>query len=525
ALDYAIGGLAVTSYHVTSVLLHAVNVVLLFILTRRAFSAWRPLAATPAGAGPQQAPPGRKRAAKDDRRRPGSADAAAFAAAAVFAVHPMMTQAVGYISGRAEVLCALFFLSACLAAQTWLAGRGPAWLAALSGAWALSLASKEVAIALPLILIAYGFFWPGIGEAARRRLSWAAAIMLGLMAGAAVYRLTTLVHVENAARAGFTWANVLVGFDMVRQYTKLMAIPVGQSIFHSASLGEVTAVKGVVISLLWIAGLCVIAWRSRRTEPVAGLGVTWFLLLLLPSSFLLVLDIGEPMAEQRVYLAACGFAMACGSGYARLAAWPRLPGGAVPARLALGACVVVLALLTVGRNQLWRDPIALWSEAVAREPRVWVPYVGLGDALRERGDYPAAADAYREAVGLRPDEPAPYLPLATSLLMSGHGDEADKYFERADELSPGGVEAPVGRALAARMSGRRDEARDRLEAVARFHARAVRPRRLLAVMYEQDYGDRASALRACLEVRALAPNTPGVEECVRRNEEPGGNGR
>lgn len=526
AANYAMGGLSVTGYHLFSVLLHALNVVLLFVFTRRAFASWRKPVATTSTVAPASLParPARARtAAKAFSSATGSANSAAFAAAAIFAVHPLMSQAVGYVSGRAEVLCAAFFLTACLAVQAWVRRAGAAALVLMGVAWLFALLSKEVAIALPAVVAAYVVFASDLDRAARRRLAYLVAVMLGLMAAAGGYRLMTLVTVENAGQSRVIGGNVLLGLDMVRQYTRLMAIPAGQSIFHSSSYAEVTAPGTVVLNLAWLAGLCALAWRSRPWEPVAGFGIVWFLALLLPSSFLLLLDIGEPMAEQRVYLAACGFAMACGAVIGRLAGRPRTW------RLALAGLVAVLvplALLTVERNKVWGDPVALWSEAVAREPRVWVPHVGLGDVLRERGDYAAAAEAYREAARLQP-ESRTFLPLATCLLMTGRLDEADEYFARADQLAPGGVDAPVGRALVARLAGRRDEARDRLEAVVRAHPGAVLPRRFLAEMYEREYGDRESALRVCREIQAMAPETPGIAECVRRNgpEAQKGNGR
>lgn len=503
AANYAMGGLSVTGYHVANLFLHALNVVLLFVFTRRTFASWRTVH-TPA-----------KRAT-----RSGDADAAAFAAAAIFAVHPMMTQAVGYVSGRSEVLCAAFFLAACLAAQQWIADRGRAWIALLGAAWVLALTSKEVAIALPLVVAAYAVFEPDLDAPARRRMAYLVTVMLGLMAGVGGYRLATLVTVENAGHSQVVGGNVLVGLDMVRRYTSLMAVPLGQSIFHSTSYSDVTAAGRVTLNVLWLAGLCALAWRARRWEPVAGFGVAWFLVLLMPSSFLLLLDIGEPMAEQRVYLAACGFAMACGALHGRLVAWGRTRR---LARVALPAGLALLAILTVGRNNVWGDPVALWSEAVEREPRVWVPHVGLGDVLRERGDFAAAATAYRDAARLRP-EARTYLPLATCLLMTGQLEEADQYFERADRLWPGGVDAPMGRALVARLAGRRDEARDRLAAVIQAHPEAVLPRQFLAEMYEREYGDRQAALRICREVQAMAPGAPGVAECIGRNSPADGGG-
>ncbi len=510
AANFALGGLSVTGYHAANLLLHALNVVLLFVFTRRTFAAWRSTGTVSAS--------GRR---VSDTPRSGSANAAAFAAAAIFAVHPMLTQAVGYVSGRAEVLCAAFFLSACLAAQGWIERRGRGRLVLFAVSWLLALASKEVAIALPLVLAAYAVFEPDLDAAARRRMAYLVTVMLGLMAGVGAYRLTTLVTVENAGQTRLIGGNVLVGLDMVRQYTRLMVVPLGQSIFHSTGYNEVTSAGRVALNVLWLAGLCALAWRSRRWEPLIGFGVAWFLLLLMPSSFLLLLDIGEPMAEQRVYLAACGFAAACGALHGRLVCWARtrrLALVAMPAGLAL------LALLTVGRNNVWGDPVALWSEAVEREPHVWVPYVGLGDVLRERGEYAAAADAYREAARLYPERRT-YLPLATCLLMTGQLEEADQHFEKADRLWPGSVDAPMGRALVARLAGRRDEARDRLTAVIQAHPEAVLPRQFLAEMYEREYGDREAALRICREVQAMAPGTPGVAECLSRNGGPAGGGR
>ena len=93
AIDRALWGPAPLGFHVTNVLLHMLNVVLLFHLALRG---WR------------------------------ATGSAAFAAAALFAVHPMMTEAVGYISGRSELLCATFFLPAVMCGRRWLRGDGVA---------------------------------------------------------------------------------------------------------------------------------------------------------------------------------------------------------------------------------------------------------------------------------------------------------------------------------------------------------------------------------------------------------------
>ena len=243
--------------------------------------------------------------------------------------------------------------------------------------------------------------------------------------------------------------------------------------------------------------------------------------MLLPSVAMLVVDIGEPMAEQRAYLAGAGFAIAIGAALARLWAWP----AAVVDRFgrslttAFGLLLVALAIKTVARNDVWGDPVRFWREAVANAPDIWLPHRGLGDALRDRGDFAGAAAAYGNAARLRPQEANTHLALGVSLLMIGRSDEADRALAEATRLSPGLEQAETARGMIARAAGKRDEARDRFLAVARAHPNAVLARQYLADMYENDYADYASALRMCREVQSLAPQAEGVGECIRRNEQ------
>ena len=127
ALDRAVWPRQPFGHHATSVLLHMLNVLLLFQL------AWV--------------------ATEDITRRgpPGAAarmnpTVVAFVAASVFGLHPMMTEAVGYISGRSEVVYSAFFLLALLSCRRWMRGEGRGWLVVAIGLWVAALFSKEVAV-------------------------------------------------------------------------------------------------------------------------------------------------------------------------------------------------------------------------------------------------------------------------------------------------------------------------------------------------------------------------------------------
>src|SRR5439155_256720 len=76
-------------------------------------------------------------------------------AALLFAVHPMMTEAVGYISGRFEVLCATFFLLGLVWARRWMRGGGTKWWLLTMGLWIATLATKEIGVMFPFVVFCY----------------------------------------------------------------------------------------------------------------------------------------------------------------------------------------------------------------------------------------------------------------------------------------------------------------------------------------------------------------------------------
>src|SRR5262252_2925115 len=126
AVDRAMWGPPPFGFHLTNVAFHALNVVLLFCLARRVRLDVAP----------------------------------SFAAAALLAVHPMMTEAVGYVSGRSEVLCATFFLLALLCADRWIRARGAGWLAGMLMCWVAALTTKETAAMFPFVLALYDWLNP-----------------------------------------------------------------------------------------------------------------------------------------------------------------------------------------------------------------------------------------------------------------------------------------------------------------------------------------------------------------------------
>jgi len=408
-LDRMLWGAAPFGFHVTNVLLHMVNVVLLFQVARRL------------------------EGHSDGSRL------AAFAAAALLAVHPMMTEAVGYVSGRSEVLCGTFFLLALLAGRHWLSDGRRRWAAATIALWIGALAAKEPAAMFPFVLIAYD--WLAIGgdaRARRRRLLTVHLPLVGAAVLAGIIRLAVLVRVEYPGRATIHWSYILLELDVVRRYVVLLVYPVGQAMFHEVSMIHSILDPRALMSVALVGGLAVLAWRLRRDEPAASFGILWFLLLLVPASALILFDQGEPMTEHRVYLASCGAFLAAGSGVARVRAWSARGGGVARALVPVALALIVLSFAaeTRFRNLVWASPVTLWQESVDLAPTHFRPRLLLGEALQDAGRNTDALEEYKTAVRLRPTEAATYVMLGRCLAELGRFDEARRELVRATEIDP-----------------------------------------------------------------------------------------
>jgi Flp pilus assembly protein TadD len=170
----------------------------------------------------------------------------------------------------------------------------------------------------------------------------------------------------------------------------------------------------------------------------------------------------------------------------------------------------------MSRNVVWHRAVSLWLEAVEYTPSHWLPRTALGEALHDEGRHDEAIAMYRKAVALRPSEALAYAKLGQCQLETGQIEGADATFKSLQALDPGSTAASTGLGLIALR------ARDSLVARAYFletlakEPNNVPMRQVLASMAEET--DPVEALRWCEEIKRLAPETPGNDECIRRNQ-------
>jgi tetratricopeptide (TPR) repeat protein len=491
AADTVLWGRSPVGYHVTNVILHALNVVLVFRVASL-------------GAGDVQ----RQATARAWSSAPPVV--VAFATAALFAVHPMMTQAVGYIAGRSEVAYATFFLAAFLAGRRWMLGGGPRWWVACVGLWLIGVLTKETAAMLPVVLLGYDRLVLDADSTERRR-RWR-RLELPLLAAtalAALFRVAVLRLVEFPGDTLPDWRYALVTIDGFWQYLGLFLVPRNQSIFHAIPFFENVLDARALAGLAGLSAYVVGAWALRHVHSLIPVGLLWFGALLVPSAVLAILGRGEPIAEHRAYLPAVGLFLAAGCGFGEL--WARA--GRVR-RLVAAIGVILLASLsglTLARNDVWGDPVRLSREAVELAPGHWLPRVLVAEALRQQGRCDEAVVEYRTAIAIRPSDEFPYPWLARCLIEGGRIGEAEQVLRQLHAVNPTSQYASLALGFVAAADGRVDEARAHFADVLAHHPGDPQAGRMLAFI-EGTLRD-VDRVRICAELQRLGGRPPRLEAC------------
>lgn len=436
ALNHAVGGPSVVGYHVVNVAIHALAALALFGLVRRT----RMPAGVPAGT-------------------------LAFWVALLWAVHPLLTNAVTYLSQRAESLMGLWYLLTLYAFVRSATSARPAWwLTGSVAACAAGMLTKEVMMTAPVLVLLYDrtFLADSYRSALARRPWYYAGLLAcwGLLAWLMVS--SGLGERDVGLRAGddwlhyaFTQCRVLVAYGRLALVPYPLVFDYGQEILLRR-WADAAAWLPLVLAALGATG-----WALRRGWAALGfLGAAVFILLAPTSSFVPVM--GQPMAESRMYLPLIPLVtlavLALHRLLGRRAGW---------LLLLLG---LALAAGTVRRNEDYRSALRLWQDTVERVPGSSRGHYNLANELVQAGRSAEAVAHYETALRLKPDLVPAHHNLANELAkIPGREAEALAHYEAALQLQPDLAEAHENAARLLRsLPDHRGEALPHLEAWTRL---------------------------------------------------------
>lgn len=381
---------------------------------------------------------------------------AAFAAAALFAAHPLQTQAVTYIIQRLTSMAALFYLaSMCCYVKARLSAIPRwqwLWLLAATVLVALGMRTKEITFTLPfaIALVEWAFFSAPL----KRRLLMLAPIAATLAIIPAVALTATEGGIAEATRLQSDLGRVeymLTQARVIATYLRLVILPMEQNLDYDYPLYKSLAQPQVwlgmaVIALMIAAGY----WMWRRGARagsehmrLGAFGVAFFFLALSVESSLI--PIADVIFEHRMYLPLTGLCICAGAVAYAISATRRglYIGIAVTLALALA-----LSVVTFNRNAVWGSRIGMWKDVVAKSPNKGRPHLFLALSYQEAGLKELALEQYKLATTLDPGEPTGHNNLGSAYFTLGRMDMAAREFERAVELLPDFMEARGNLALA-----------------------------------------------------------------------------
>jgi Tfp pilus assembly protein PilF len=341
---------------------------------------------------------------------------------------------------------------------------------------------------------------------------------LGAATVAGIARLAVFVFIERAGALTIASRSIVDQAVVIWRYVALALMLGTQTIFHEVRPVPSLFDARAIVAVFALVAVVALAWRRRLGGAVASFGFIWFVLLLLPSVALAVVDRGDAMAEHRAYLASCGLFLMAGSLVGYLAA--RL--GRVSTRLsvlgtvAFGVILLSLGIRTVLRNLVWRDPATLWQEAAYLAPGNWLPWTLLGEALHEAGRHAEAVDAYRDALALNPSDDIEYMNLAVCLTETGRSKDALATLDRLARRVPQSPIVPIGRGTVYMLDGDYASARQNFLDLLTRNPQDVTALQLLATL-EERADNPAEALRRCEQIQQLMSGSLSTEECISRN--------
>jgi hypothetical protein len=372
AIDSAFSGISSFGFHLTNRVLHLLVVGLFYgCCTRALADGVRPRGMTP------------------------SVEWPAFFAAATFGLHPVIGATAAYISARSELLCAAGFLAALMFGRRAILRSSRIDVAVAIGCGAVAVASSSAGAALPVVMLAYDG-WVLRTPGWRRRVWRVYAPALAAVAAVGAWRIHAALQLDRVPSRNFL-ENLMTESIVIWRYVGLLVVPAGQSIVHDVRWITSPADPWALLALAAIAAAVAGALRLRRTAPLAAIGLIWFFAALAPSSS--VIPLRDAMAEPRLYVAGAGLIFTVAAVLAPLLAKRRA------ARVVATAALAILALVTIARNRVWSDPLALGTEAVQRAPGSWRSHFELAELLKEDAQCDRAEQEYSAAVRLNPRLP------------------------------------------------------------------------------------------------------------------------
>ena len=419
AIEHALVGLDASLYHATNLVLHLINIALVFFLGRR-------LRLEPVAAG---------------------------ILALLFAIHPMRVESVAWVTERKDVLFTAFYFAALLVyARRRQAGASGSWFWPVGGLFLLALVSKIQAVSLPLTMLCFDYLRQG-KLSLRDGLAKAPYFLMSLLVGlAGLYFLgrdgslddaTTYTFIDRLAVGAYAYAVYLIKAVMPYEMSPLYPYPAKLPWQAFASFGVVLATLG----------LLVVGYLRDWRNLVFGVALFSVNVVFM----LQVLGAGQGyLADRFTYVGYLGLFWLMAFAIQQLVAQRSSARMAIYA--GVGVYLLVLTTLSYRQTQIWQNGGTLWSHVSKLYPRAGTAHGNLGQYLAKQGDVQAAMLAYGKAIEVDPKSGAYHNSRGKLQFDQGNSTAAIADYSAGITREPELAELYINRGAAYAKTGRYPEA-------------------------------------------------------------------
>ena len=399
-LDRRLWGTNASGFHLTNVLLHILNTLLVFALASSLIG-------------------GR---------------AIPCLAALFFAAHPIHTESVDLVQGRTDLLSGLFFLSSLLLFIQRLKKGSSFFYGASLLAFFFALLSKEMAVTLPLILLLYSSLFRQPGQKGPWLLSAPFFVVLGIYLLLRVWVLG-VPSIPPANLMGFLSPRLLLLPRLFIMYLKLLIWPFPLTFLHSIpspqGLSDPAFFFPLILLFLLAIGVALLARRSKE----ALFAASWIFVTLLPVSNLVPIR-GFVLAERYLYIPSVGLSILAALGAGRTMG-SRIPSwGKGLVAVSIAAIFITFSSATVRRNGEWSDQLAIYQGMVKASPDSFFAHNNLALEYLERGEVDEAIGHLKRALALDPNHAIAYNNLGVAYARKGLSEEAAEAYRLAIQIDP-----------------------------------------------------------------------------------------
>ena len=418
-LDCEMSGLKPGMHHLTNLIFHIANTLLLFLVLGKMTGAlWR-----------------------------------SAVVAAIFALHPFHVESVAWVAERKDVLSTFFWMLTMWTYVRYCQGPGPARYILVLLFFILGLMSKPMLVSLPFVMLLMDY-WP-LGrlqlllpenktplKSTRLplfRLILEKIPLFGLAAAVSVVAIFSqgdAVQPATAFPPGLRIGNALVSYVL---YIKKMFWPADLSIFYP--FPQTIPLWQIAGSGLLLFTISVLFLKMVQKRPYAAVGWFWYLGTLVPVIGLIQIG-NQSMADRYTYIPLIGLFIIIVWGIPDLFGQWRYRKHALA--VLAGLLLSVLSVCTWLQVRHWKDSTALFGHAIDVTDNNWMALNHLGFSLVQKGRGQEAIRHFSEAVRVKPDFAEAHINLANTLVLGGRLEEAKKHFSEALEIKPDLADAHMG---------------------------------------------------------------------------------